>query len=107
MDDRHRAARRAVSRAGVRMNNTIDPDPGLDLIAATITARTAARIAAPRLATTPARRAVVLAERFVIELSPSVAGTSTEAEEKALDGVTTTGSLCRLLGPEPVEEEAT
>ncbi|MEO7980336.1 MAG: hypothetical protein ABI807_05540 [Sporichthyaceae bacterium] len=81
------------------------PDTGLDLIAATITARTAAVLGAPRLATQAARRAAALAERYVIELSPVVARTPQATEAQVTDGITTTGSLCRLLAPAPIEIE--
>ncbi len=81
------------------------PDTGLDLVAATITARTAAILGAPRLATLAARRAAALAEQFVIELSPVVARTSPATEAEVTGSIRTTGSLCRLLAPAPGEVE--
>ena len=82
---------------------SVCPDAGavaLDLVGAAITAKVAAAVGAPRLSARAARRAGDLADALVTALSPDVAATPAEAEERALDGVRTTASLARLLRAE-------
>jgi hypothetical protein len=78
---------------------TPDPDPVTALLAAAVTARLAAQLGAPRLATAAARQAAALADQAVIALSAAVAATPAEREDERIADVRTTGDLAALLAP--------
>ena len=80
-------------------------DVALDLLAAAITAKLAAELGAPRLASRAAREASATAARLVIALSPVVAATTSAAEADRLGDVRTTADLCALLRPDDQETE--
>lgn len=76
-------------------------DIALALVSASIRAKIAAELGAPRLAIGAARQVVRLADRLVIALSPAVAATPAEVETARLGDVTTSVDLLALLRPEP------
>lgn len=78
-----------------------NPEPdarhdALDLVSAALTAKLAAAVGAPRLASRAARQASAVAAQLVISLSPAVARTPEHAEDEALDCVRCTGVLAAL-----------
>jgi hypothetical protein len=86
------------------------PDPAiplvdaLDLVGAAVTAKVAAEVGAPRLATAAARRATAIASRLVIALSPDVARVPADVERERLGAARTLEELCAVRWPRVADD---